>query len=105
MPYFHDFVFPYGFYGTDEYQQWIRRAGLKQIRLELIHKDMKHNTKEDFAGWIKTTWMPYTERVPVEFRSMFITEVVETYLERFPVDSAGHVHLKMSRLEVEGLNP
>ena len=20
-PYFHDFVFPYGFYGTEEYQQ------------------------------------------------------------------------------------
>ena len=104
-PYFQDFVFPYGFYGTEEYQQWIQQAGLKPIRLELIPKDMVQEGKERFAGWIKTTWMPYTQRIPVQLRTAFISEIVESYLERFPIDSAGHIHIKMKRLEVEGIRP
>ncbi|MGD2188174.1 MAG: methyltransferase domain-containing protein [Desulfobacterales bacterium] len=104
-PYFQNFVFPYGFYGIDEYKHWIREAGLKQIRLELIPKDMKQNGKEGLAGWIRTTWLPYTERIPSQLRNAFITEIVESYVERFPIDREGHVHVKMKRLEVEGINP
>jgi len=103
--YFHDFVYPCGFYGTDEYQQWIRQAGLKPTRLELIPKDMEHNGKESLAGWIRTTWLPYTERIPAQLRSVFISEIVESYTERYPIDTAGHIHIKMIRLEVEGSNP
>ena len=82
-PFFHNFVFPYGFYGTEEYRQWIQQAGLKPIRLELIPKDMAHKGKERFAGWIRTTWLPYTQRIPAQLRTVFISEIVESYLERF----------------------
>ena len=104
-PHFHDFVLPYGFYGIEEYRQWIQLACLKPIRLELIPKDMEQNGKENFTGWVRTTRLPYTQRIPAQMRSAFISEVVESYIKRFPMDTAGHIHIKMNRLEVEGIHP
>ena len=38
-------------------------------------------------------------------RSAFIGDVVESYIKRCPMDTAGHIGIKMNRLEVEGINP
>jgi hypothetical protein len=66
---------------------------------------MAQNSKERFAGWIRTTWLPCTQRIPAQLRTAFISEVFESYVERFPIDTAGHIHIRMNRLEVEGVNP
>lgn len=99
--YFEDFSFPYGFYDTETYKHWLKEANLTCKRVELIPKDMIHDNKEKFTGWIKTTWMPYTHRVPESMRDYFIDEVVNEYLKKFPPDENGSVHIKMIRLEVE----
>ena len=99
--YFQDFEFPYGFYGPDEYRNWLDQSGLKTKRLELIPKDMKQKAREGLAGWIRTTWLPYTERVPEDLREVLTEEVVSRYLEDHPADEEGFVHVKMVRLEVE----
>ncbi len=104
-PYLQGFPFPYGFYGSDEYRPWLKEAGLREKRLELIPKDMKQKGKEGLAGWIRTTWLPYTERVPTALRDTFIAEIVDSYLEIHPLDSQGFAHVKMARLEVEADNP
>jgi trans-aconitate 2-methyltransferase len=39
-PYFKDFVFPFGFYGSEEYGEWLENAGFSVKRLELNPKDM-----------------------------------------------------------------
>jgi trans-aconitate 2-methyltransferase len=101
--YFEGFSFPYGFYGPDEYQEWLRKAGLQARRVELIPKDMIHQGQEGLAGWIRTTWLPYTQRVPEERREAFVAQLVDKYLERHPVDEQGLVHVRMVRLEVEAL--
>ena len=59
-PYFKNFTFPYGFYGPEEYNPWLREAGFKPERVELFPKDMKLQGKEGLAGWIRTTWLPFT---------------------------------------------
>ncbi len=99
--YFEGFQFPYGFYGAGEYCQWLGEAGLTCGRVELIPKDLVHPSREAFAGWLRTTWLPYTQRVPQEDRQTFLTDVIETYLEANPPDTAGTVHVHMVRLEVE----
>jgi len=99
--YFQDFEFPYGFYGPDEYRIWLDQSGLETKRLELIPKDMKQKGREGLAGWIRTTWLPYTERVPEDLREVLIEEVVSRYLEDHSPDEEGCVHVKMVRLEVE----
>jgi trans-aconitate 2-methyltransferase len=100
--YFTDFTFPYGFYGPEEYSIWLEDAGLKAKRIELIPKDKIHSDKEDLAGWVRTTWLPYTQRVPENLREAFIDEVVEKYIEENP-SSDGLIHVQIVRLEVEAL--
>lgn len=99
--YFQDFVFPYYFYSPDDYQQWLPAAGLKPIRLELIPKDMIHDNPAGLAGWIRTTWFPYVQRVPEDRAEAFISAVVDQYLQKHPVTEDRKTHVAMVRLEVE----
>ena len=103
--YFHDFAFPYGFYGPEEYAGWLADAGLRERRAELVFKDMKHQGADGLAGWLRTTWLPYIERVPQELRERFIAEIVATYLQAHPLDEQGLTHVDMIRLEVEADKP
>lgn len=59
------------------------------------------NHKPVVEGWIRTTWLPYIERVPEENRDKFINTISSKYVEREPEDSDGKVHVSMVRLEVE----
>ncbi|MFH1148796.1 MAG: methyltransferase domain-containing protein [Pseudomonadota bacterium] len=102
--YFRDFAPPYGFYGPEEYRSWLAAAGLEAKRIELIPKDMKYKDKDGLAGWIRTTWLPYLERIPVERKETFVREIVERYVKMHPPDGEGNVCVKMVRLEVEATN-
>lgn len=98
--YFEDFTFPYGFYTVEAYTRWLDAAGFKSRRVELIPKDMQHRDAEALAGWIRTTWLPYLEKIPAERREEFIDAVVEEYTGRHPADANGIIHVAMVRLEV-----
>ncbi|MGD0819255.1 MAG: methyltransferase domain-containing protein [Desulfomonilia bacterium] len=98
--YYKDFTPPYHFYGPEEYEAWLLESGFRSVRVELVPKDMQHGA-EGFKGWLRTTWFPYTDRLPVELRDAFLAEVVETYTAVNPFDALGHTHVKMVRLEVE----
>ena len=103
--FFENFRFPYGFYAPEEYTAWLLEAKLRSERVELLQKDMQLPGKAGLAGWIRTTWLPYTERLPANLRDTFIAEIVDTYLERHPLDTAGAAHVAMVRLEVEASKP
>ena len=102
--FFRGFSFPYGFYGADDYRTWLKQVGLKEKRVELIPKDMTQKGKNGLASWIRTTWLPYTQRVPEGLRDDFIREIVGLYSEKIPLDSEGFIHVSMMRLEVEATN-
>ncbi|MCJ7623074.1 MAG: hypothetical protein MUO76_06200, partial [Anaerolineaceae bacterium] len=99
--YFVGFKFPYAFYSPNEYKKWIRQIGFKERRVELIPKDMIHQGRTGLEGWIRTTWLPYTQRIPEDERNKFIEQFVDIYLTKNPPDEFDHVCVKMSRLEVE----
>ena len=101
--YFTDFNFSYGFYGPEEYTLWLGEARLNAKRVELIPKDAKHAGRSGFESWIRTTWLPYTHRVPEEERELFITQLADDYLKQYPADNDGMVHVNMVRLEVEAI--
>jgi trans-aconitate 2-methyltransferase len=101
--YFQGFAFPYHFYGPEEYRHWLPQAGLTPLRVELLPKDMIHPGADGLAAWIRTTWLPFTERVPESEREKMIQDVVSEYLHRFPADASGNVRVKMVRLEAEAL--
>jgi len=101
--YFQEFIFPYGFYDAEEYHQWLQEAGFHKIRAELIPKNAIHANRTAFEAWIRTTWLPYTQRVPEEERGEFIAQIADGYLQHHPVDEHGRVSVPMMRLEVEAV--
>jgi len=102
---FENFTFPYTFFGPADYAVWLPEAGLVPQRLELIPKDMVHADADTLAGWIRTTWMPYTQCVPESRRDEFIAEIVQRYLAGHPADADGATHVLMQRLEVAAAWP
>lgn len=99
--YFAGFVIPYRFCTIENYEQWLGEAGYKSERIELIAKDMVHDNPDGLKGWLRTTWFPYTDRLPGSKKEGFLDSIVERYLTGSPVDSEGKTHVKMVRLEVE----
>lgn len=99
-PYFRDFSFPYAFYSPDVYRPWLAQAGFEVERLVLLSKDMGHKGKTGLAGWIRTTWLPYLERIPEARRDKFVEEIVTSYVKLHPPDDGGSIHVSMVRLEV-----
>jgi len=75
----------------------------EQWAKELIEmpKDMQHAGKSGLEGWIRTTWLPYTQRVPDGIRHRFIEAISSRNLEQVPLDAEGRAHVAMVRLEVD----
>jgi trans-aconitate 2-methyltransferase len=99
--YFEGFANPYFFYDSSVYRKWLLAAGLTVNRVELIPKDMIHRSREEFTAWIRTAWLPFTSKVPVDEQAQFIEEFVDRYLALIPIDDQGCTHIKMVRLEVD----
>jgi trans-aconitate methyltransferase len=99
--YFSEFAFPYAFYGPDEYRSWLAALGLEIGSAELLPKEMVHEGSDGFAAWLRTTWLPYNERVPGSLREEFIRDIVAAHARIRPPDADGSVHFTMVRLEVE----
>jgi len=94
---------PYFFHSPEEYKKWLPRFGFKTRSVKLAPKDATYEGGEGFAGWLRTTWMPYTHRVPEDLREQFIAGVVERYAAKHPIDAKGLVHVRMVRLEIDAV--
>lgn len=99
--YFIGFEFPYTFPAVDEYRVMLEAAGFTVKRLELVVKEMTHEGQAGLASWIRTTWLPYTQRIPENLREPFIEAVCSSYLDREPLSADGKAHVAMVLLEVE----
>lgn len=101
--YFSEFEFPFTFMGVNEYQVLLKDAGFSVTRVELIPKDMMHDGKSGLEGWIRTTWLPYTERIPKEMSNEFIEEASSMYLDKVPLAADGKAHVAMVMIEIEAV--
>jgi trans-aconitate 2-methyltransferase len=99
--YFTGFSPSWRFCSDPEYAALLEGAGFIPLRVELIPVDMVHENRQALGGWIRTTWLPFLERLPGCKREEFITELEERYLAFCSPDQEGRTHVKMVRLEVE----
>ena len=102
---FRGFAFPWFMPSLDVYRPIVQASGLEIVRLELVPRDVVHESHAGLAGWIRTTWMPYTDRLPDDRRVAWIDEVVERYAERVPTDAEGRLHVPSFRVELEAMRP
>ncbi len=97
--YFKDFEFPYFFPKKDEYEKLLDQVGFKNYTVLLIPKEMLHEDLEAFKGWIRTTWFPYTDCLPLALKEEFIDEFATSYLKDVPPKD-GKISVYMERIEV-----
>ena len=93
---FTDFVFPWFFPTPATYQDLLRRAGFAIARVARVPRTVVHASAEALEGWIRVTWMPYTDRLPAALRARWIADVVVRY---------GALSVPSFRLEVEATRP
>lgn len=99
--YFEEVAMPWSFYGPAEYEDWLLQAGLTPRRVELVPKMARHAGQDGLTAWIRTTWLPYLQRLPEELRSELAGEIAQEYVKSHPPDREGCVQVPMIRLEVE----
>lgn len=96
---------PWAFFGPGQYREWILESGLDPVRVELLRRDMAHATRESFAGWIRTTWLPHLKRIPGSLQPAFIDALYEMCCKLSPPNADGVIRISMVRLEVEAKKP
>jgi trans-aconitate 2-methyltransferase len=94
---------PYFFYAPADYEKWLPKFGFKIHGLKLAPKDAAYNGAEGFATWLRTTWIPYVQRVPENLREEFIATVTQRYVAKHPPDAENKVHVLMVRLEIDAI--
>jgi len=101
--YFRKIPKPYFFYAPEDYEKWLPKSGFKINSLKLAPKDATYTGPEGFASWLRTTWLPYVQRVPENLRDEFIAAVTDRYVAKHPPDAENNVHVRMVRLEIDAV--
>ena len=94
---------PYFFYSPADYEKWLPHFGFQTHRVSLAPKNAVYHGRDGFAAWLRTTWLPYVQRVPGDLRAEFIAGVADRYLAKHPPDAQGRVHVRMVRLEIDAV--
>jgi len=102
--YFKGYSNPHGIYGADDYHAWLKQIGLDEIRVNLEIKDLVLPGKAGLEGFIRTTWLSLTERIPEDLREQFIAEIADRYLSIRPPEG-GLAMVRMAVLEVQARQP
>jgi trans-aconitate methyltransferase len=101
--FFRKMPMPYFFYAPGDYEKWLPKFGFKINMLKLAPKDALYPGADGFATWLRTTWIPYVQRVPEDAREEFISAVTQRYVAKHPPDQSGQVHVRMVRLEIDAM--
>jgi trans-aconitate methyltransferase len=96
---------PWYFFGSEEYRIWLHAAGFILGRVELVPRIMRQQGVAGVESWLRTAWMPYTDRVPEDDRALFVTEVAHGVAERCGASDDGSILLPMVNLEIEARKP
>ena len=95
---------PYFFYAPNDYRKWLPRCGFKVRRVRLAPKDAAYQGRASLAAWLRTTWLPYTQRIPEAMREEFVAAIADRYMAKHPADAAGCVRVRMVRRRSTRLN-
>ena len=120
--FFRNMPTPYFFYAPADYEKWLPKFGFKTNVLKLAPKDATYEGADGFATWLRTTWIPYVQRVPEKvgqtsslsmsgkildpqqnLREEFIAAVTARYVAKHPPDANGKIHVRMVRLEIDAV--
>jgi trans-aconitate methyltransferase len=99
---FAQFKAPWRFYQPEEYKTVLQEARFQMIRLTVVSKHEKFPSRAAFHGFLKQ-WFPYLRPIAAEKKDLFLTDLLDRYLEALPPDELGKVSFIVDRLEVEAV--
>ncbi len=103
-PYLADLAFPWTFHDEPTARACVVGAGLVADRVALVPKTVSFEGREGLTAWLRTTWMPYTSRLPEAAREGFLAAIADRYLAAHPLVE-GQARLPLVRLEIEAHRP
>jgi trans-aconitate methyltransferase len=101
--FFRQMPMPYFFYAPADYEKWLPKFGFKINSLKLAPKDATYGGANGLATWLRTTWLPFVQRVPENLREEFIAAVTTRYAAKHLPDADNKIHVRMVRLEIEAV--
>jgi trans-aconitate 2-methyltransferase len=101
--FFREVPRPYHFYAPGDYEKWLPKFGFKINLLNLASQDAAYAGADGIATWLRSTWIPYVQRVPENLREEFIAAVAQRYIAKHPPDASGNVLVRMVRLEIDAV--
>ena len=99
--FFRKMPLPYFFYAPGDYEKWLPKSGFKINSIMLAPKDVVYDGAKVFATWLRTTWLPFVQRVPENLREEFIAAVTQRYVAKHPAAGKNKIHVRMVRLEID----
>jgi len=91
---------PYAFFSPEEYRALLERNGFEPVSVDLVRREMRQAGPDALAGWIRTTWMPFTRQVPETERGEFIARIVDEFASDHPAGPDGALVVAMFALVV-----
>lgn len=101
--FFRKMPMPYFFYAPADYEKWLPKSGFKINTLKLAPKNAGYPGAKDFGTWLRTTWLPFVQRVPENLREEFIEAVTRRYVANHPPAADSQVQVRMVRLEINAV--
>jgi trans-aconitate 2-methyltransferase len=98
--YFVEFTPPWKFYQLEEYRDLVNESHFTIDRLDTDTKHEKFPSRIVFQGFLKQ-WFPYLRPIPSDLKDVFLTELLDLYLQILPTDEKGQVSFIVTRLELE----
>jgi trans-aconitate methyltransferase len=96
---------PYRFHTATTYESWLNEAGLQIHECRLVPKDMVHESRSTFVGWLRSAWHPYTSGIALDSRDAVLEATAQHYMAGHPPDAQGRVHVATVRLQVRASKP
>jgi juvenile hormone acid methyltransferase len=87
-----------------EFATMVHNAGFIIERLEFVEVHDVFQSKEELMEWLPT-WVLCVQALPEEEQNIFLSEVVDKYLETHPADSKGRIHRIDYLLELDATKP
>lgn len=97
--YFQEFSTGWNFVEDTEYRKLLDNHGFMASRLAVVAQEDVFPSREVFEKFV-SQWFPYLRPLPEDLKSVFLSQVVDRFLELESPFPGSEVHFKIRRLEV-----
>lgn len=96
---------PFHPFCPEQYAQWLNHAGFKTEMCEVVTETVLFPSPKTLQSWIQAVWLPYTQRVPAQYRNQFVAEVVDHFIRGQSSADTEAIPVDTCRLVIRAIKP